>query len=85
MANAPAGRDGGFAALHGGCGRAPIAPERPIRGSLLQILCSVRSGRQLMAQLDRDLPVRRFAGLGIGGPVLGEGRPGSDPGGSIRP
>ncbi|WP_172330173.1 transposase [Mangrovicoccus sp. HB161399] len=85
MANAPADRDGGFAALRAGCGRRQIAPERLVRASLLHIPFPVRSGRQLMAQLDRDLPVRRFAGLGIGGPVWGEGRPGSDPGDQFGP
>ncbi|TGN37460.1 IS5 family transposase, partial [Paracoccus liaowanqingii] len=42
-----------------------IAPERLIRASLLQILFSVRSERQLMEQMQYNLMFRWFVGLGI--------------------
>jgi hypothetical protein len=40
--------DGEFAAMYSGIGRPSIAPERLLRGSLLQIFFSVRSERQRM-------------------------------------
>jgi transposase len=40
--------DDGFEALHTDFGRPSVAPERLIRASLIQILFSVRSERQLM-------------------------------------
>jgi transposase len=40
------GLDGEFAAMYSGIGRPSIAPERLLRGSLLQIIFSVRSERQ---------------------------------------
>jgi transposase len=46
-----AGLDAEFEALHTDFGRPSIAPERLIRASLLQILFSVRSERQLMEQM----------------------------------
>lgn len=42
-----------------------IAPEQLIRASLLQILYSIRSERQLMEQMDYNLLFRWFVGLGI--------------------
>lgn len=50
-------------------GRPSIPPERLIRASLLQILFSVRSERQLMEQMDYNLMFRWFVGLGIDDPV----------------
>ena len=60
-------------------GRPSIPPERLIRASLLQILFSVRSERQLMEQMDYNLMFRWFVGLGIDDPVWGEGRLGIGP------
>lgn len=57
--------DADFAWLYAGEGRPSIAPERLIRASLLQILDSIRSERQLMEQMDYNLPFRWFVGLGI--------------------
>ena len=67
--------DGEFEALYVDFGRPSIAPERLIRASLIQILFSVRSERQLMEQLHYNLMFRWFVGLGIDDPVWGEGRP----------
>jgi transposase len=50
-------------------GRPSIAPERLIRASLIQILFSVRSERQLMEQMQYNLMFRWFVGLGIDDPV----------------
>ena len=71
--------DGEFTALYSVEGRPSIAPERLIRASLLQILFSIRSERQLMEQMDYNLMFRWFVGLGIDDPVWGEGRLGIDP------
>jgi hypothetical protein len=46
-----------------------IAPERLIRASLIQILFSVRSERQLMEQMRYNLLFCWFVGLGIDDPV----------------
>ncbi len=46
-------------------GRPSIAPERLIRASLLQILFSIRSERQLVEQMNYNLLFRWFVGLGI--------------------
>ena len=67
--DALAGLDGEFAALYSDEGRPSIAPERLIRASLLQILFSIRSERQLMEQMDYNLMFRWFVGLGIDDPV----------------
>ena len=75
MANALASLDADFEALYTDFGRPSIPPERLIRASLLQILFSVRSARQLMEQMDDNLMFRWFVGLGIDDPVWGEGRP----------
>lgn len=55
-------------------GRPSIPPERLIRASLIQILFSVRSERQLMEQLQYNLLFRWFVVLGIDDVVWGEGR-----------
>lgn len=77
--DALASLDAEFEALYTDFGRPSIPPERLIRASLLQILFSVRSERQLMGQMDYNLMFRWFVGLGIDDPVWGEGRPGIDP------
>jgi transposase len=57
--------DAEFDALYTDFGRASIAPGRLIRASLLQMLFSIRSERQLMKQMDYNLRFRWFVGLGI--------------------
>jgi len=54
-----------FEKLYSAEGRPSIPPERLIRASLLQLLYSIRSERQLMERLDFDLLFRWFVGLGI--------------------
>jgi transposase len=49
--------------LYSATGRPSIAPERLMRGQLLQVLYSVRSERQLIEQLDYNLLFRWFVGL----------------------
>jgi transposase len=44
-------------------GRPDIAPEKLLRAMLLQVLCSVRSERQLMEQVQYNLLFRWFIGL----------------------
>ena len=61
--------DGDFEALYTDFGRPSIAPERLIRASLIQILFSIRSERQLMEQMQYNLLFRWFVGLGIDDPV----------------
>ena len=61
--------DADFAGLYAGEGRPSIAPERLLRASLVQILLSIRSERQLMEQLQYNLLFRWFVGLGIDDPV----------------
>ena len=50
-------------ALYARVGRPSIAPERLLRGLLVQALYSVRSERQLMERLEYDLLFRWFVGL----------------------
>ena len=61
--------DAEFEALYTDFGRPSIAPERLIRASLIQILFSIRSERQLMEQMEYNLLFRWFVGLGIDDPV----------------
>ncbi len=61
--------DAEFEVLYTDFGRPSIAPERLIRASLIQILFSVRSERQLMEQMQYNLLFRWFVGLGIDDPV----------------
>jgi len=49
--------------LYSATGRPSIAPERLMRGQLLQVLYSVRSERQLIEQLNYNLLFRWFVGL----------------------
>jgi len=71
MANAPGSLDEICAALYTDVGRPAIAPEQLIRASLLQLLFSIRSERQLMEQMEYNLLFRWFVGLGIDDPVRG--------------
>ena len=73
--DALASLDGDFDVLYSTEGRPSIAPERLLRASLIQILFSVRSERQLMEQMQYNLMFRWFVGLGIDDAVWGEGRP----------
>lgn len=52
-----------FGALYAKTGRESIRPERLLRASLLQVLCSVRSERQLVEYIEFNLLYRRFVGL----------------------
>jgi transposase len=67
--DALASLDTEFEALYVDFGRPSIAPERLIRASLIQILFSVRSERQLMEQMEYNFMFRWFVGLGIDDPV----------------
>ena len=58
-----------FDEIYASDGRPSIPPERLIRASLLQVLYSIRSERQLMEQLDYNLLFRWFVGLGVDEPV----------------
>ena len=57
--------DADFAALYAKTGRPSIPPERLLRASLLQVIYTVRSERQLMERMDYDLLFRWFVGLNI--------------------
>lgn len=61
--------DADFSAMYADFGRPSIAPEKLLRGSLLQAFYTIRSERQLMEQLDYNLLYRWFVGLGIDDPV----------------
>jgi len=61
--------DGEFAQRYSPLGRPSIPPERLLRASLLQLIYSIRSERQLMERLEFDLLFRWFVGLGIDDPV----------------
>lgn len=58
-----------FDEIYASDGRPSIPPERLIRASLLQVLYSIRSERQLMEQLDYNLMFRWFVGLSVDEPV----------------
>jgi transposase len=55
--------------LYSSTGRPSIAPERLLRATLLMVLFSVRSERQLMEQLNYNLLYRWFVGLEMDDPV----------------
>lgn len=61
--------DAEFAQLYSHTGRPSIAPERLLRASLLMVLYSVRSERQLMERMNYDLLFRWFVGLEMDDPV----------------
>ena len=52
-----------FDALYSTTGRPSIAPERLLRATLLMVLYSIRSERQLMEQMQYNLLFRWFVGL----------------------
>ena len=54
-----------FDLLYSASGRPSIAPEYVLRALLLQAFYSVRSGRQLVEQLEYNLLFRWFVGLGM--------------------
>lgn len=55
--------DAEFEKLYSTTGRPSIAPERLLRATLLMILYSIRSERQLMEQMNYNLLFRWFVGL----------------------
>jgi transposase len=55
--------DAEFENLYSATGRPSIAPERLLRATLLMILYSIRSERQLMEQMNYNLLFRWFVGL----------------------
>jgi transposase len=55
--------------LYSHTGRPSIAPEQLLRASLLMVLYSIRSERQLMEQLNYNLLFRWFVGLEMDDPV----------------
>ena len=57
--------DAGFAVLYADTGRESVPPERLLRASLLQVLYSVRSERQLLKQIESNLLYRWFVGLTV--------------------
>jgi len=61
--------DGDLGQMYATSGRPSIAPEYLLRASILQVLYSVRSERQLMEQIDFNLLFRWFVGLGMDAPV----------------
>src|SRR5271166_1227532 len=54
-----------FEALYARRGRPSIPPEQLLRALLFQALYAIRSERQLMEQIDFNLPYRWFVGLGM--------------------
>lgn len=57
--------DGLFDSIYASNGRESIPPERLIRASLLQILYTIRSERQLVEQIQYNMLYRWFVGLEI--------------------
>jgi len=57
--------DQDFDGLYSTLGRASIAPERLLRASLLQVIYTIRSERQLVEQIDFNLLFRWFVGLSM--------------------
>ena len=57
--------DGAFSALYERIGRPSIPPERLLRATLLQLLYTIRSERQLVERLEFDMLFRWFVGLSI--------------------
>src|SRR6266702_3844813 len=55
--------------LYSTTGRPSIAPERLLRASLLMVLYSIRSERQLMERMNYNLLYRWFVGLEMDDPV----------------
>lgn len=61
--------DKDFDEIYADSGRPSIAPEYLLRASILQILYSVRSERQLMDQIAFNILFRWFVGLSMDAPV----------------
>lgn len=61
--------DGIFDSMYSEIGRESIAPERLIRASLLQILYTIRSERQLVEHIQYNMLYRWFVGLELEDPV----------------
>src|SRR3984957_17518001 len=61
--------DAAFDELYSEMGRPSIAPERLLRATLLMVLFSIRSERQLMEQMHYNLLFRWFVGLEMDDPV----------------
>ena len=55
--------DGLFDDIYADIGKASVAPERLIRASLLQVLYTIRSERQLVEQIQYNMLFRWFVGL----------------------
>src|SRR3974390_1180667 len=55
--------DGAFSALYEACGRPSIPPERLLRATLLQLLYSIRSERQLVERLEVHRVFSLFVGV----------------------
>jgi len=60
-----ASMDRDFDGLYATPGRASITPERLLRASLLQVIYTIRSERQLVEQIDFNLLFRWFVGLSM--------------------
>jgi transposase len=58
-----------FTKMYAQRGRRSIAPEKLLRGLLLQVLYTIRSERQLMEQLDYNMLYRWFVGLNMDDPI----------------
>jgi transposase len=57
--------DRAFSSLYACFGRPSIPPERLLRATLLQLLYSIRSERQLVERIEFDILFRWFVGLSI--------------------
>ena len=62
--------DGDFRLLDSHEGRPSIPPGQLLRATLLQLLYTIRSERQLMERMEYDLLFRWFVGPGIDDPVV---------------
>ena len=62
--------DRAFSALYEAC----VPPDRLLRASLLQLLYSIRSERQLVERIEFDPLFRWFVGLSINGTVSKNGK-----------
>jgi transposase len=58
-----------FDRIYAPTGRGSIAPEKLLRGLLLQAFFSIRSERQLMEQITYNMLFRWFVGLSMDAPV----------------
>ena len=57
--------DGSFSALYVRFGPPSVPPERLLRATLLQLLYSIRSERQLVERIEFDMLFRWFVGLSM--------------------